>query len=222
MTGLSKITDKILDDARAEAAQRLARADEECARISAEYREKADKASALASASAKEEATEILSRAKASEGTLKKNITLKVQSDMIDRAFAVAKAELCGLGDEEKLSLLTDLLLRALTDEWESEQSRESIYGVDEDDGERFYEVMLNEKDRSKLGNALINNFRRRIVGKDLGDLPNRVSLSKSTVNIEGGLVIRVGSVEINCSIETIVERLRPSLEAKVSKILFP
>ena len=222
MIGLSKITDKILDDAKAEAAQRLAQADEECARISAQYREKAEKESALAAADAKEEATEILSRAKASESTLKKNITLKVQSDMIDRAFAVAKDELCNLGDEEKLSLLTDILLSVLASEWEAEQSRESIYGADEEEGERIYEVMLNQKDRAKLGDALINNFKRRIVGKDFGDLPSRVSLSDSTVNIDGGLVIRVGSVELNCSIETIVERLRPSLEAKVLKILFP
>ena len=141
---------------------------------------------------------------------------------MIDRAFAVAKDELCNLGDEEKLSLLTDILLSVLSEEWEAEQSRESIYGADEEEGERLYEVMLNPKDRAKLGDALINNFKRRIVGKDLGDLPSRVSLSESTVNIEGGLIVRVGSVELNCSIETIVERLRPSLEAKVLKILFP
>ena len=48
------------------------------------------------------------------------------------------------------------------------------------------------------------------------------MSLSNDCANIDGGLVVRVGSVEINCSIETIVERLRPQLEVKVAKILFP
>ena len=220
MIGLSKITDKILDDARAEAAQKLKAADAECERIRAEYQKKIDEISARANADAKNEATEILLRAKSSEETTRKNIILKVQGDMIDRAFKTAKDELCNLADAEKLQLLTDLLLWVLGAEWEAEQSRESVYG--EDEGERFYEVMLNEKDRAKLGDELINNFKRKIVGKDYGDLPTRVSLAKDCANIGGGLVVRCGSVEINCSVETIVERLRPQLEAKVVKILFP
>ena len=221
MIGLSKITDKILDDAKAEAAQKLKAADAECERIRAEYQKKIDEISARANADAKNEATEILLRTKSSEETTRKNIILKVQGEMIDRAFKTAKDELCNLSDTEKLQLLTDLLLWVLGTEWESEQSRENIYG-EEDEGERFYEVLLNEKDRAKLGDELINNFKRKIVGKDYGDLPARVSLAKDCANIGGGLVVRCGSVEINCSVETIVELLRPQLEAKVVKILFP
>ena len=221
MTGLSKITDKILDDAKAEAAQKLKAADAECERIRAEYQKKIDEISARANAEAKSEATEILLRAKSSEETTRKNIILKVQGEMIDRAFKTAKDELCNLSDKEKMQLFTDILIWVFSAELEAENTRASVYG-EENEGELYYEVMLNEKDRAKLGDELIKNFKRRIVGKDFGDIPARVSLSKNTANIAGGLVVRVGSVEINCSVETLVERLRPQLEAKVVKILFP
>ena len=55
-----------------------------------------------------------------------------------------------------------------------------------------------------------------------MGDIPERVKLSADTVNIDGGLVLRRGNVEINNSIEAIFSHLRPKLEAEVAKILFP
>ncbi len=222
MTGFSKITDKILDEARAEAAQKLAQADEECVRITAEYKQKADAIAAASNADAKREAAEIISRARSAEKNIRRNIISKTQSEMISRAFDIARDELCELPDAERLDLLTRLLISALSSELEAEQSREAIYGVDENEGERIYEVMLNAKDKAKIGDELVKNFRRKIVGQNFGDMPSRVILSKETANIEGGLIIRVGSVEINCSVESIVEQLRPKLEAQVSKILFP
>ena len=145
-----------------------------------------------------------------------------MQSELIDKAFVSARDELCNLPDDQKLELLSGLLLSALTSEYEAEQSRADVYGLEEDEGVRYYEVILNERDRARIGESLINSFKRKIVGKDLGDLPSRVSLSSQTANIGGGVVIKVGDVEINCSIESIISRLRPRLEAQVAKILFP
>lgn len=223
MTGLSKITDKILDEARRDAAERLAAADAESARISAEYKEKAEALTSAANARAKSEAEEIISRTRSGETALRKNLLLKTQGEMIDRAFEIAENELVALAGNEKLELLTGLLTASLVAEWEAEQSRDEIYGADENDGApRIYEVLLNAKDRERYGEALIGNFKRRIVGKDFGDLPARVVLAKDSADIEGGLVIRVGSVEINNSFGAMVAQLRPVLEAQVARVLFP
>ena len=222
MKGLSKITDKILDEARAEAVQRLAAADAESAKIYADYKQKAEKEALEAENEAKDAAAEILSRANSSEENIRRNIIFKAQGEMIDRAFAVAGDELCALPDDKRLELLSGLMISALTAEFQAEQSRDSIYGAEENESVLYYEVMLNQKDRARIGEALIENFRRKIVGKDFGDLPSRVSLSKESVDIEGGLIIKVGDIEINCSIKTLINRLRPRLEAQVAKILFP
>ena len=222
MTGLSKITDKILDEARRDAAAKLAEADAEVARISAEYAEKANNITAAANAAAKSEAAEIALRARSGEKTLKKNALLETQSEMIDRAFAVARKEIAELEGEARLDLLTGLLCACLWSEYDAEKQREAIYGEDEKDEPFIYEVLLNQRDRDKLGARLMESFKRRIVGKDMGDLPERVRLSSDTADIEGGLVLRRGSVEINNSVEAIFSYLRPRLEAEVAKILFP
>lgn len=221
MIGLSKITDKILDEARRDADERLAQADAECARIIAEYKEKTDATVAAINAQAKNEAAEIVSRTRSGESTVRKNILLKIQGDMIDRAFEIAEKELSSLNSGERMELLTGLLTAAMISEWEAEQSRTEVYG-DECEAERIYEVVLNPKDREHHGEALINNFKRRIVGKDMGDIASRVVLSNDTANIDGGLIVRVGSVEINSSVRSMVAQIRPALEAKIAKILFP
>lgn len=221
MTGLSKITDKILDEARREAAARLSEADAECARISAEYKQKADELENKLNAEAKAQAAEVVSRARSGEATAHKNILLKTQGDMIDRAFETAEKELASLSGDSRLELLVGLLTAAMQAEWEAEQTRADIYG-DEEDEVRIYEVMLNPKDREHLGESVISNFKRRIVGKDMSDIASRVVLCDASADIEGGLMIKVGDVEINCSIKSIVAGIRSGLEVKVAKILFP
>lgn len=224
MTGLSKITDKILDEARRDAAATLAQADAESARITAEYKSEAEAIEARLNAQARARAEEVVSRTRSGEATARKNILLKTRGDMIDRAFEVAQKELNALSGEARLELLEGLLTAAMSAEWEAEQSRAEIYGEDgtEDEGERIYEVLLNPKDRDHLGDALISNFKRRIVGKDMAEISSRVRLAGDTADIESGLVIRVGSVEINASVSSIIADLRPSLEARIEKILFP
>lgn len=221
MTGLSKITDKILDEARRDAAQKLAQADEESKKILDEYALKAKSITDASNAEAKNEAAEIALRTRSSEKTLRKNILLGVQSEMIDRAFDVAQKEISELDGGERLELLTELLCSALRSEYDAEKQRKELYG-DEDEEPATYEVMLNKRDREKLGNALMDNFKRRIVGKDMGDLPERVKLSDDIVDIAGGLILKMGNVELNNSIESIFVCLRPKLEAEVLKILFP
>ena len=224
MTGLSKITDKILDDARRYAAAKLADADAECKRISDEYAEKAKNITAAANAEAKNEAAQIALRTRASEKTLQKNIMLELRSEMIDRAFEIAKKETRELDGNERLEFLTGLLCAALWAEYDAQKQREELYGDDDDENSAptVYEVLLPKRDHDKLGSALLENFKRKIVGKDMGDLPSRVVLSDDTVEIDGGLVLRAGNVEINNSVEAIFSYLRPKLEAEVARILFP
>ena len=159
MTGLSKITDKILDEARREAAARLAEADAECKKISEEYAEKAKNITAAANTAAKNEASEIAARTRSAEKTLQKNIMLDLKSEMIDRAFEVAKKEIRELEGEERLSFLSGLLCAALFAEYEAQKDREEIYG-DVEEEPAVYEVLLEKRDRDKLGKELITSFK--------------------------------------------------------------
>ena len=74
MTGLSKITDRILNDARADAQKLLDAADQECARIAEKAKLDAADIRAEIETDARREAEEILNRARSSEATVSRDI----------------------------------------------------------------------------------------------------------------------------------------------------
>ena len=58
-------------------------------------------------------------------------------------------------------------------------------------------------------------------MGKPVANALARAGVSVETAKIEGGMVIRIGSLDINCSVETLIEAAKERLEGDVAKILF-
>ncbi|MBO5938238.1 MAG: hypothetical protein J6Q82_01905 [Clostridia bacterium] len=208
MTGLSKITDKILAEARVDAAATLAQAKTRSDEISREAAVRAAELRAKVDENAKREAAEIVSRTKSSEAMLRRNALLAEKSAMIDEVFAVAHKELLSLSDEKYLELLVALASSVLGQLRADEATNRELYG-EEASGEPF-EVLLNSRDTDRCGASLKKA------------LPDYASLSSETAAIDGGLVVRHGKVEVNCSLKSLIEQVRPSLEAKISHTLFP
>ena len=123
MTGLSKITDKILEEARQDAAARLSQADRECSAISAEYAGKADKIRNDIFERARNEAAGIVSRAKSTENMEKRNTQLAAKSRMIELAYETAKKQIADLPEERMLSFLVMLLCAAVAQRAEAEET---------------------------------------------------------------------------------------------------
>ena len=48
-----------------------------------------------------------------------------------------------------------------------------------------------------------------------------KMKLSGETREMEGGLILRDGSVEVNCTFETELRVLRENMAAEIAKILF-
>ena len=208
MTGLSKITDKILAEARADAAVTIEQAKARSNEISRASLARAAELRARVDENAKREAAEIVSRTKSSEAMLRRNTMLAEKSAMIDEVFANAHRELLSLSDEKYLELLGAIASSVLTGLREDEQMNEQLYG--EAISTDAYEVLLNSRDGDRCGAAL------------KAMLPKYAVLSAETAPIDGGLLIRHGRVEVNCSLSKLIEQVRPSLEAKVAHTLFP
>ena len=78
-----------------------------------------------------------------------------------------------------------------------------------------------NVEDALPLGKALIDGLHRSVVGKmKLSDL-EKIKLSNDTANINGGLILRCGAVESNCSLSMLFAEARRTTEAKVNEALF-
>ena len=208
MTGLSKITDKILAEARADAAATIAQAKTRSDEISRAAKLRAAELRAAVDENAKREAAEIVSRAKSGEAMLRRNTLLAEKSAMIDEVFAMAHKELLSLSDEKYLELLGAIASLVLGQLRSDEKMNEELYG--EEASKDAYEVLLNTRDADRCGKEL------------KAALPAYASLSEETVAIDGGLVIRHGKIEVNCSLAKLIEQVRPSMEAKIAHTLFP
>ena len=124
----------------------------------------------------------------------KKEIAAKKQ-ELIDRSFTEAFSKMLNLPEKDYKELLTSLALSACKD------------------GEGG-ELVFNSKDASVLGKDVVESVNGKITGK-------KVVLSSDNANIKGGLIIKRGSIDINCSLEVIVRMLREELSLDVAGILF-
>lgn len=71
-------------------------------------------------------------------------------------------------------------------------------------------EVLLNEKDKARLGGTLAD----KLAGSGL-------TIARDTANIQGGFILRNGSVTINGSLESILETEKKQITAEIAKTLF-
>ena len=221
INGISKITERILAEAREDAERILADAEAERKRISAEYTTRAAEIRRTLSAEAEREATDLVSRAKASAANQKRNLLLETQSDLIDEVFERSLADLKNLETGKYTELLIGLLSAAFLEQLEAEKIGRELYGEEELISPEIYEVLLCNRDRERCGKALIEGTRKRLAAKVSEEDLRKLKLSAQTVEIDGGLILRYGDIESNCSFSLLFAQLREELESDVSHALF-
>lgn len=219
MTGLEKMTAKIIADAEAQAREILQKADAECESIKARYLADAERECDRLGEQAERECEALITRARSSAAMAKRDVYLMSKSRLIDEVFAAGEKEIRNLPAEKYLELLISMLKGAIKRQMESEKESLELYG--EDSSPEYYEVLLNHRDREQFGKALIDGLHRSVVGKmKLSDL-EKIKLSNDTANINGGLILRCGAVEANCSLSMLFAEARRTTEAKVNDALF-
>ena len=221
MNGLEKITDKILAEAGAESQKILAEAEEECARIRATYAEKAQAIRLRVADEAEREGIDLVSRSKNGAATQKRNALLRVRGELVDETFDMTLMTLKSQSGEKYTEMLTGLLCAAFLEQMEAEITGRTLYGEEDAIAPERYEVLFNSSDRDRYGAAVLAGARLRLAAKVDAEKLEMLTLSDQTVNIDGGLILRCGEVESNCSLSLLFADLRRELEAEVSRALF-
>lgn len=221
INGLNKITDKILSEAQAKADKILADAQAECDRINAEYAERAEKIRSDISSEAEKGGMEYVARIRSAAATSKRNLLLQTKSDLIDGVFAGVMEQTRTMELEKYNEILIGLLSAALLEQLESEEVSRTLYGEEEALAPESYEVIFNQRDRDRSGKTVVEGTKTHLFGKVSDEKLARLTLSQQTANIEGGLILRCGSVESNCSLSILFAQLRESLESEVARTLF-
>lgn len=221
MTGLDKITFRIIAEAEADAKKTLSDAALAASDITAEYAAKSEEIRASLGANAEREAADIISRAKSAAAMDKRNIMLTEKSRLIDGAFAEAKRQILSMPDDKYVELLSSLLAYSLLDQLETERVNRELYKETDLPEIAKYEVILNKTDREKIGRLLIDSVRRILIGKVDRKTIDKLAICESTADIEGGVILKYGDVETNSSIEMMLDTLRETIEPEVCRTLF-
>lgn len=220
MNGITKITDKILAEAKTAEQAALEQAAAKASAILAEGEEKAEAARERIEERAAREGESIVSRAKSAAAMNRRNIDLAVRGELIDEAFAQAFAQIEALPTEEYRAMLCRMLCDALIEQLRSDAESRALHG-DEVETVDAYEIILNDADHYAIGQSLAEEARRALTGRIDAVEVRKLVLSPKTKKMRGGVILRCGDVEINCSLEAIFAQTRAAREAEVCSILF-
>ena len=219
--GLNKITEKILSEAQTQADRILAEAEADCEKIRAEYAAKADQIREDLSDAAEQKGKDMIARARSAASMKKRNLLLTQRSELIDSVFADAEDWVKKLNPEKYTELLVGLLTAAFLEQAETEEKNRALYADEAEEEPDAYEIILNKHDRELCGTQVAEGAKKKLTGKISAARLAKLRLSEKTVAISGGVILRYGDVESNCSLEMLFAQLRRELEAEVSHALF-
>jgi len=195
MKGTEKIIAHIQSDAQAQCDAILAKAQERCGEIRADFAQKAAAAyGERIRTGVKACADEGDSAARLGRMEAKKTL-LALKQEMIAKSFALAEQKLLSLDDEAYVALLAKLAADS------------AVTGEEE--------IVLNAADRARVGEAVV-----KAANEKLGD-KGRLTLSPAVGEFEGGLILRRGNIEVNCTIALLVELCRGEMSAAIAGVLF-
>ena len=219
MTGLEKVTGKIIADAEADAREILDKAQAECEEIKAKYAAETEAEIEKLTDECDRECQALIIRARSSAAMAKRNAILEARAKLIDDAYAAAEKQIRSMNGEQYLDLLCKMLRTALKSQLEAEADSLRLYG--EDISPATYEVVMNPRDRDTYGEKLLSAYRAGYGVRVAPAALAKLRLAPDTAPIDGGIILRCGPVETNCSLAMLMAANRRETEAKVSRILF-
>ena len=194
MKGTEKIIAHIQADAKAQADAILAQSELQCAEIRQRYEAQAkERYGEKIRQGVKACQDNIDSVERINQMEAKKSI-LALKQEMVSKSFDKACAMLTALPEEQYVALLGKLAAQA------------AVTGDEE--------IVLNARDRAAVGAAVEEKANSLLPA-------GKLSLSAATGDFAGGLLLRRGSFEANCTIELLVELCRGDMSAQLAKVLF-
>ena len=216
MNNLDLIIEKILSEAKSEGEAIIASANSAISQINEETLKGAEAIVADTKLRSEKEASVTIQRAEGSALMKCREVLLKTKVQLIDQAFQLALEKLTSLPPEEYIELLSNLIADAIRERLENVAEMKELYGEDEDnDYCTTFSVIFNAADR-KAYSAEATKAAKAILKKRMA-----ITVEKECADICGGVIVRYGDIETNCSLEAVIASARAACEAKVAEMLF-
>lgn len=194
MKGIEKITARIAADA--EAANSVVREEsaKRIAEIRAEYEKKAQEQSAAILRAGERDAQQMVSRVERTAQLEAKRQLLGVKQEMVSQAFELAKVKFAQLPQAEYVAYLSRQIVAACSGD---------------------AQLVLNAADKKAYGAQLETAVNGLLKGK------GSITVAEETADIIGGFILKQGNVEVNGTVDILLELIRGELAAQVAQVLF-
>ena len=198
MKGTEKIIARIEGEAKAQADEILAAAESDAAAVLEKGNKLAQEKYWEKIRAGTKDCEAMVDHRKRTAGMESKKAVLAAKQEQITKAFDKAKEMLAALPEEDYVKLLAGLAKNASSNGQE--------------------ELVFNERDKAAVGKkvAAAANELLKAEGKD-----GMLVVSEDTRDIQGGFVLKQGGIEVNCSIESLVDMQRDREAASVAAVLF-
>ena len=193
MNGLEKINQRIRQDGSDEIAAIQAEAEGRVRSIRADFRAQIVQMEAEAAERRARTVAERLERLGGSAEMERRQLLLAAKQGCIDEAFARAAQALRDLPRQDYVALLARLAA---------------------ENGSGDEELVLSAADRDAVGPAVVDAANALKPGAAF-------TLSSESRDLGGGLVLKRGLVEVNCTFDTRLRQLRQEMATDVAQILF-
>ena len=205
MNGIEKITGQIDADVQKEIDAALDQARAQAQEIEARYTSQAEAQAEAIRRKGEQDAALRQERLVDVAKLEARKTLLAAKQDMVGQAFDLALKKLLELPDQEYIALLAKLAVAA------SRTGRE--------------QVIFSQKDRSRYGKQAVtmaNEMLAKKAGPRAAESAGMLTLAEEARPMAGGLILRDGRVETNCSFEVLIHLQRDALSAEVARALFP
>ena len=193
MNGIERILQRIEAEAQAERDVILNAAREEAEQIRSRYQAQAEQEAAEQEAKRRRAAEEQEERLISVAQMEARKTLLAAKQSLVEQAYRQALEKLRSLSEAERVSVLADLLVRASSNGQE--------------------EVIVSPEDHAHVGRAAVEKAN---AASGLW-----LTLSEETRPIQGGFILKDGSIEMNCAFDTLVRLQRTETAGMVAKKLF-
>ncbi|HBR09573.1 MAG TPA: hypothetical protein DD735_11870 [Clostridiales bacterium] len=198
MNGIEKITAHIAAGAEEEIREMREASDARCAEIMAEYERQAQAEYWQMIKDGARQIEDSASRAERTAGLEAKKLILAMKQQMVSRAFELAREKIAQLPEQDYVGFLARMASSA------------AITGQEE--------LIFNERDSQRVGRKVVKAANEWLAR---GGMRQGLTLSDETREISGGLVLRQGDIEVNCTVDTMLALGRGELAAQVAEVLF-
>ena len=127
-----------------------------------------------------------------------KKSVLNMKQEAVSRAFDLAKDKIAELPERDYVAFLA------------REAAEAAITGQEE--------VIFCERDRKSVGAKAVKAANELLAAKGM---PGLLTLSDATRDMAGGLMLKQGDIEVNCTVDTLLDLTRDELAARVADVLF-